>query len=874
MKNKMNKKGFLMTILVVVIFTLMLAELIIFTMLNTSYNNIEQTAATSSSSVNYASMLKASADAFAVASLSKSLNTLTVYEYNASMRKGNFISNASLYLSTLIINGTLPNVPVNSIAANTLLMLMGNATLKIYNSTIISDLRPAPTYIKLNETKPLVFQSSPYTLSVSYIENITVGSSSSIYNYSMPVIATIPLNGTMDLFYAQQGIYREIKFSQFNNLTSIIGNAYATYGNSSANSFLYGIIYQVPSGVTCSGLSSNVPTQFQASPFNSLLILATPNADEITNATCTAANNYGGLITYSINSISSPPQVPWLQYSSSTNILQDLQNGEKVLLYGPGMDTLNIDALRNAMSNGTYFASPFTPSYLSRASSNFIIGSQNGIFYFSNSNRQAAQFNGQSSYIQIPNSANLMLSTVTFGGWVDYKGPAASEWDWLMAKQYAYGVGACGPSLDVCFYNWVTSTNYVSNYALNKNTWYFIIAEVHNGNETVYVNGQQVLNDPLSISSQTAVGWQIGYGNSGGQFLNGSASNIQIYSTVLSASQIQQLYQEGIEGLPLPNADLVGWWPLNGNANDYSGNGNNGAPTAASFNKLANYTRDSIYLVPTPKTYPIPGTLSCMGGKNCNSALYISKLPLEVSQNFDVSGFSGSGYIMPNSGFAFMTNAIQQATISIWVNPSSPNGDIVDELGQSSVNTGWHDTWIDLVNNQVYIRVWSLTCKLLGTIPLNSWSNIVMTLSYNGVSLNYSGYINGVYKNSSSGSRSVPGGSSSMYYPLGPSDGTNCGDGGAAFSGQMANYQFYNTSLPTSQISQIYQNGISGIPVSLQNLVMWWPLNGNANDYSGLGNNGTAYDAYYTHFSGTYPYNGLSSIVGAVNERQLLNLVG
>ena len=45
-----------------------------------------------------------------------------------------------------------------------------------------------------------------------------------------------------------------------------------------------------------------------------------------------------------------------------------------------------------------------------------------------------AQFNGQSSYIQIPNSQNLQLSTVTFGGWVNYKGPTSGNWDWLMAK--------------------------------------------------------------------------------------------------------------------------------------------------------------------------------------------------------------------------------------------------------------------------------------------------------------------------------------------------------------------------------------------------------------------------------------------------------
>ena len=63
-------------------------------------------------------------------------------------------------------------------------------------------------------------------------------------------------------------------------------------------------------------------------------------------------------------------------------------------------------------------------------------------------------------------------------------------------------------------------------------------------------------------------------------------------------------------------------------------------------------------------------------------------------------------------------------------------------------------------------------------------------------------------------------------------------------------------------------------PVDEQNLVMWWPLNGNANDYSGLGNNGTAYNVYYTPFSGPYPNNGLSTVAGIINEREALNLVG
>jgi hypothetical protein len=135
--EKRSRKGFLMTVLVVVLFTLMIAELLIFTLLNISYNKIQQSSLLASSSVNYASSLISSSQAFAAASLSRALSALTSYEYNASMRKGNFVSNLSQYLSYLIVNGTLPNVAPNSLAANALAMWMGNATFVAYNASII-----------------------------------------------------------------------------------------------------------------------------------------------------------------------------------------------------------------------------------------------------------------------------------------------------------------------------------------------------------------------------------------------------------------------------------------------------------------------------------------------------------------------------------------------------------------------------------------------------------------------------------------------------------------------------------------------------------------------------------------------------------------
>jgi len=62
-----------------------------------------------------------------------------------------------------------------------------------------------------------------------------------------------------------------------------------------------------------------------------------------------------------------------------------------------------------------------------------------------------------------------------------------------------------------------------------------------------------------------------------------SIANVQIYNTSLSANDIQALYQEGIGGAPIDLQHLVGWWPLNGNANDYSGNGNNGQINNVNF---------------------------------------------------------------------------------------------------------------------------------------------------------------------------------------------------------------------------------------------------------------------------------------------------
>ncbi len=166
----------------------------------------------------------------------------------------------------------------------------------------------------------------------------------------------------------------------------------------------------------------------------------------------------------------------------------------------------------------------------------------------------------------------------------------------------------------------------------------------------------------------------------------------------------------------------------------------------------------------------------------------------------------------------------------------------------------YHDTWIDMVNGNVYIRVWALSCVSLGSIPTDQWSNIVMTLSYNGVELNYSGYINGVYKNSGYGTRSVPGGSASMYYPISANDSTNCGNGNR-FNGLVSNYQFYSTALTNSQITALYERGLDGEPF-LNDLVLWLPLQGNTYNYINNGYTASSYGAYFVNNPSPIGYSG------------------
>ena len=136
-------------------------------------------------------------------------------------------------------------------------------------------------------------------------------------------------------------------------------------------------------------------------------------------------------------------------------------------------------------------------------------------------------------------------------------------------------------------------------------------------------------------------------------------------------------------------------------------------------------------------------------------------------------------------------------TANIWIYYTGDNGVVVDWLGQNAINTGYHDSGIEIVNGRVKIRYWNLQCVDLGSITPNNW--YMITIVYDGNNLK--GYINGELKGSTSGSLSHP---SSLYIALGATDSTNCGDG-TYFAGKVDEFKFYNRALSDDEIKALYQ---------------------------------------------------------------------
>ena len=195
-----------------------------------------------------------------------------------------------------------------------------------------------------------------------------------------------------------------------------------------------------------------------------------------------------------------------------------------------------------------------------------------------------------------------------------------------------------------------------------------------------------------------------------------------------------------------------------------------------------------------------------------------------------VGSFSGSMSVgainkISDSNFPSGTHPI---SIFAWVR-STQNATYPFIFNYGAYGVAYSDWVLGFYSGQVCSDSWT-DHRCAGPLISNgNWHFVGFT--YPGSGLNTVVYVDGVsYTGTGVATPAVQVGGSTIA-DIGGGTNTN-------YTGSIADVQIYNISLSSNDVTTLYQEGIGGAPIDLQNLVGWWPLNGNAHDYSGNNNNG------------------------------------
>jgi Concanavalin A-like lectin/glucanases superfamily len=523
---------------------------------------------------------------------------------------------------------TPTNVLYNGTAPYTSSAML-NSTFSGFRNRIISQISNEGFNISLTNGTLSVFQSSPFTISANYTALAVVNSTRGLFSFPLAATSSIALNGTQSLYGIETGDPFIIKSMASYPKPVLVGNAFAISGSATTTLFSYGTAYYVPGAPSC----ASVPSQYQ----NANYILVTPNAASISSTIC----GMGGLVTNTLNSPAAT--VPYLVYPSSSNVINSILTGTSLLLSVQGLSLLNMYGLQSAIQNGYSFASPYVPAYLGWAQGSLTQRSPNGMFSFNLLNRMLASFTG-SSYIST-NTIGLPSGSRPRSAfaWVYFTGSPSSGT--YVVESYGASSASTAAKLGITSGNLYFSGNsndFTSTLSVAPNSYHLVGYTYTPNTVTLYLDGSSqtgTLSSSLSTTLTTAgIGADAPSGNI--NKFSGQITDVQIYSTALAPSQAAQLYQEGIDSIPINNAGLVGWWPLNGDFNDYSGQGNNGIATSVSMNKLNDYRADPIWggslygtnSMGTGALSVVEGVMNCGSTAQCTSSslehLYTTNAPL------------------------------------------------------------------------------------------------------------------------------------------------------------------------------------------------------------------------------------------------------
>jgi len=194
---------------------------------------------------------------------------------------------------------------------------------------------------------------------------------------------------------------------------------------------------------------------------------------------------------------------------------------------------------------------------------------------------QVATFNGVSSYITTPPVMQPQNHTVVL--WMETNSPRTSPVQSMVSMWGSFNahIGIYGSGSGITF-NRNAGGSISSGVVPVVGQWYQVAVTLDKDKiASIYVNGALKGTGVAPSSNEVwstkdIIGSDVSPPSNA---FSGQLADVQFYNSTLSSGQIQQLYSQGIFGQPLSASKLVGWWPLDGNGNDYSGSFNTGLPS-------------------------------------------------------------------------------------------------------------------------------------------------------------------------------------------------------------------------------------------------------------------------------------------------------
>ena len=179
-------------------------------------------------------------------------------------------------------------------------------------------------------------------------------------------------------------------------------------------------------------------------------------------------------------------------------------------------------------------------------------------------------FDGTNDSIQIPTSYNLEITgNMTISAWIKSSSSSTGSTKIInkrnaSSSNFDFFLDTGGTRLK--FYD--GTDNIASDISITLGVWNHVAITIQSGvtnGSVFYVNGvAQATNLPtFTIASNTAplvVGASFGRNSA---FFNGEISNVSIFNSSLSASNIITLYNNGSPAADISSLSPVGWWKLN-----------------------------------------------------------------------------------------------------------------------------------------------------------------------------------------------------------------------------------------------------------------------------------------------------------------------